>query len=276
MKIKSIFIIGFLIFILALSVLFNNNTFEGYENKKYNVAICYWGLTSSTKLVYDSHEKKLFDILKNNNIDYDVYLHTWKVDKQIRWSDESSSVVEVNTSIDYDEYKLLNPYKYKIDNQDEFLDSITFSDYFDKELYDKYGDSEHEWKPELIRNHLCALESQKRVTQMCIDENKNYDFVIYVRPDVELHDNIPVDIFDNLKNEEIAIPNNGHWDGYNDKFAITPFNDCAKYGKRIDEIVEYRKTQGRIVSEVYTKYTINKYFNNVHYVDFNFSVIKPK
>ena len=111
---------------------------------------------------------------------------------------------------------------------------------------------------------------------MCIDENKSYDFVIYVRPDAELHDNIPVDIFDNLKNEEIAIANNGHWDGYNDKFAITTFNDCAKYGKRIDEIIKYRKTQGRIVSEVYTKYTIDKHFNKVHYIDFNFTVVKPK
>lgn len=279
-----IIIVFLLLIVLSAAIgTISRNRHETYQNSssttdKPRVAICYWGLKSSTRLVYETHQQKLFDVLMRAGIDYDVFMHTWKVDKETRWSDETQSLVEVSRHADKytEDYKLLTPYKYQIDNQDEFLQSLNFADYFNQELYDKYGDSQHEWKPELIRNHLCALESQKRVTQMCIDDGREYDFVIFVRPDAEIKDDFPLWIFNDMKEEEIAIPNHGHWEGFNDKFAVVPYIDCWKYGKRIDEIVEFRRTQGRIVSEKYTQYIIKKYFTHVHYLDFAFDIRKNK
>ena len=49
------------------------------------VAICYWGMTRSTKLVHHAHKNQIFNIFKNNKIDYDVYIHTWKTDKNMIW-----------------------------------------------------------------------------------------------------------------------------------------------------------------------------------------------
>ena len=54
-----------------------------------SVAICYFGMTRSTRFVYESHKKHVFDILRNNNIDYKVYMHTWQTDSNIIWENTS-------------------------------------------------------------------------------------------------------------------------------------------------------------------------------------------
>ena len=126
------------------------------------------------RFVYKSHHKNVFDIFKKNNIDLDIYMHTWRTDKNLIWWNA------INIPNDYDEYKLLNPTVYRIDEQDDFLKNIDIKNYFNIELFNKYGgDSHHEWYPQLIINHLCALESQKRVTEMCLNSNKKYDYIIY-------------------------------------------------------------------------------------------------
>ena len=234
------------------------------------IAISYFGMTRSIRFVYKSHHKNFFDILKNNNIEFDIYMHTWRTDKNVIWWNE------LNIPNDYEEYKLLNVTVYQLDEQEDFLKGINIKDYFNKELFEKYGgDTHHEWWPQLIRNHLCALESQKRVTEMCINSNKKYDYIIYIRPDVEIYNEFPVDCLQNIKEDEIAIPDNEHHEGYNDRFAIIPFNRCEKYGKRIDEIVDFRNSNGRIVSEKYTKYIIDKYYKNTHFIKFDFKIIRP-
>ena len=86
-----------------------------------NIAICYFGMTRSTRYIYNSHNVYLYDILKQNNCSYDIYMHTWKTDKNIIWEHDC------NIPVDYEEYKLLNPTYYSIDNQTEFLNSIDFS-----------------------------------------------------------------------------------------------------------------------------------------------------
>lgn len=234
------------------------------------IAICYWGMTRSTKLVYKSHIDKLFNILKNNNIDYNIFMHTWKTsnDKYVIWENT------VDVPVDYEEYKYLNPNFYKIDNQDDFTKTLNFKDYFNEELYRRYGgDSHHEWRPQLILNHLCALESQKRVYNMVLDNSDNYDFIIFIRPDVEVLNDFDVNW---LKLDfDITIPNYDHYDGLNDRFAILPFNKSSKYAERINEIVEFRKNS-RIVSEIYVKFIIQKYYSKVNFINFFMQIIRPK
>lgn len=235
-----------------------------------NVAVCYFGMTRSLKKVYRSHMEKLFDVLKRNDIFYQTFIHSWKTDKNMIWGKESK------VPIDYEEYKLLHPNFYQLDNQDDFLKSIEFSNYFDENLYKKYGgDTQHEWRPELIRNHLCALESQKRVTDMVISNNENhFDFLIYIRPDVEIDTEFKITYF-NIGKNEISIPDNDHYEGFNDRFAIVPFENCSFYGKRIDEIIDFRKERGRIVSEKYVKFILLKYYSKIHFIDFHFRIVRP-
>ena len=234
------------------------------------IAVCYWGMTRSTKFVYNSHINNLFNVFENNNIDFDIFMHTWETESD----SQSIGYSCYNISVDYEEYKLLNPTFYKIDNQPDFLNTITFENYFDKQMYDRYGDSpQYEWMPQLIRNHLCALESQKRVYNMVIESDNCYDYIMYVRPDVEI-----LNLFDvNCLNSDfdIILPNYDHHEGLNDRFAIIPFDKALKYSTRIDEIIEFRKKCGRIVSEKYVKYIIDNYYPNLQFIDFVMKIIRP-
>lgn len=235
------------------------------------IAICYWGMTRSTRFVYESHIKNIYNVLNRNNIDYEIFMHTWKTlnNKNIIWENE------IDIDVDYDEYKLLNPNHYNIEDQSIFLEKLNFCDYFDEKLYEIYGgDTDHEWRPQLIKNHLCALESQKRVYNMVKNTvNKQFDYIIFIRPDVNIWNELSLDFLN--YDFDIIIPNYNHYDGFNDIFAIIPFNKSEHYSCRIDEIIEFRKNNGRIVSEKYLKFIINKYYNKVIYIDFMMTVVRP-
>lgn len=232
-----------------------------------NIAICYWGMTRSVKQTYKSHIQFLYNVLdNNNNITYKKFMHTWKTDTNMIWEKNSS------VAIDYDEYKLLNLDYYTIDCQDDFLQTIHVSDYFNRGDVD---DTVPQWNnPPLLRNHLCALESQKRVTNMVQSSGFKFDYIIYIRPDVELITPFLIQYL-NINNNEIAIPNEHHYSGYNDRFAIVPYTNCSVYGKRIDEIIKFKKENGRIVSEKYAKFILLKYFSKIHFIDFKMEIIRP-
>jgi hypothetical protein len=241
------------------------------------VAICYWGMTRSVRIIHDAHKNQIFDIFKNNQVEYDVYMHTWKTAQNFIWGVDWNSTRNIPN--DYNEYRLLNPSYYEIDEQDEFLNTVNFSNYFKQELYDTYGDHpDYEWRPELIRNMICALESQKRVTQMCIDSQKKYDFVLYIRPDVDIYTPFLLEWFDLVKTGEIALTNESyrHFEGYNDKFALMRFDDCLLYSNRLEWLKSYRDTKGRIVAEKYLKYIVEKNFSNVHFVNMTVRLIRPQ
>jgi hypothetical protein len=239
------------------------------------VAVCYFGLTRSTKAVYKSHTKFIHDILKENNINFDIFIHTWKTksSKQRVWDRTQSSL------INYEEYKLLNPNYYKIDPQEDFLNSIDMSKFFYKHIHENIGQNgKGEWIPELVQNHLCALESQKRVFSMVCDTSEKYDMVIMVRPDALIEN--PLDILQITSFFEeypsgISVPLFGKHEGYNDQFAIMKFENAHIYCNRVDEIADFRKNHGRIVSEKYVKYICDNYFEKINFIHFNFKLVRP-
>jgi len=177
-----------------------------------SIAICYWGMTRSTKHVYKSHHTNLFGILKKHGYTTDVYIHSWKTDKNTIWQNTSS------IPIDYEEYKLLEPTEYSLDDQKLFLDSINFSDYFYEYVYKAFrGDHiEGEWIPDLIRNHLCALESQKRVFTMVMNSKIEYDFVVFIRPDVLITSIFDIHWLSYFQNDDtnIIILDYDHYEGF--------------------------------------------------------------
>ena len=108
---------------------------------------------------------------------------------------------------------------------------------------------------------------------MVIESNNLYDFILYIRPDVSIINKFNI----NWLNEsfDIMIPNKDHNEGLNDRFAIIPFNKSSKYSTRIDEIIDFRKNNGRIVSEKYVKYIIDKYYFNCKLIPFIMRIIRP-
>ena len=81
------------------------------------------------KIYNDSIKKNIFEVLDKNNIEYDIYLHTYNLKKI---TNKRSN--EINCDLDYTEYKLLYPFKYKIDDQNIFDKNININNYL------KHGD----------------------------------------------------------------------------------------------------------------------------------------
>lgn len=236
------------------------------------VAICYWGLTRSLTRVYKSHEENILQPLKALGYEYDIYLHSWTTANPMIDSKGTTEPVAINP----EEYKVLNPYQHRYDDQDQFEESLHMAEYFNQELWDSRGDCpEGEWRPQLIKNHLFALESMKRVTRMCLESGVEYSHVFLVRPDVLIYNKFPVNLLSSITEDCVGIPNFDHHEGYNDRFAVMTYSKCTAYGCRIDGIKDFRKTNGRIVSEKYLNYVINRNFKEVKMLDFKFDIIRP-
>ncbi len=281
---RNIWLIIIIILLLLIFIYFQHYKYR--ENFKTNIldikgiskkkcAICYFGMTRSTRYVYKSHYDYIFNVLEKYNISFDIYLHTWKTKNQLQRIWEK----EIPIRIVDDEYKLLKPNKYKIDFQETYLDRIDFNKYFYKDVYDTIGHNiKGEWLPRLVKNHICALESQKRVLQLVTSSNTRYDYIMFVRPDVLIETKIPIKTvvskLDTVPNA-IIIPNFAHNEGYNDRFAIMNYKYANLYANRGDNIISYRKKHGRIVSEKYTKFICDQYFKPF-FIKFNFNIIRPK
>jgi hypothetical protein len=227
------------------------------------IALCYWGLPRSTRTVVKSHQTHIFDELIKHGIEFDVYTHTWNETKNRVWE----SILE--TPIYPNDIQLLNPIKYQIDDQNEFKRSLNMSDYY------YVQDIENEWRLPLLENHLCALESMKRVTSLMLLSGIKYDYVIFIRPDANITTSLPIqEILDYMRTPNtIILPNFDHFEGYNDRFAFMRYENTTLYSHRIDGLKEYRKHNGRIVSEKYCKYVIDKCYDNVRFVDFKFELV---
>ena len=223
-------------------------------------------MTRSTRHIYQSHRENLIQPLVAAGISYDIYMHTWATDTNRIWDTDSP------IPCDYREYRFLEPSLYRSDYQSLFLQNIDMSQYFDKELWERKGDCpDGEWWPQLIQNHLCALESMKRVTQMV---HGRYDYILYIRPDAEIYTPFPTNIFTELSGNDIAIPTYDSNEGYNDKFAVMRYDHCQPYAFRIDGLSDFRRHRGRIVSEKYTKYVVDQHYH-LKPIEFRFALCRP-
>ena len=241
---------------------------------EYDFAIVYWGLTRSTKQVYTSHYQHIFKVLEKKGSTFKKFMHTWQIEgnKQKVWGEVSKK------EIDYEEYKLLKIDNYCIDSQDTFLNSLNMDDFFNEELYISKGVCEQgEWHPYLIQNHLCALESLKRSLALVEDDisrGNRFKFIMFVRPDARFRNSLPLDKILPFPTK-VHIADFDHVDGFNDRFVVTNVENASIYGKRINEIAEYRKNVGSISSERYLKYILNKYKVDINLIPLKFDLVRP-
>ncbi len=110
---------------------------------------------------------------------------------------------------------------------------------------------------------------------MVIDTCNHYDAVMFIRPDVSLVNEFDVTSILNLDEKDIVLVNYEHGEGFNDRFCIGHPKTIGKYANRIDEIEEFRKIKGRIVSEKYVKFIVEKYNYNPKFINFRFMIVRP-
>lgn len=238
----------------------------------FDFAVVYFGLTRSLKKTADSHIKHIFDVLDHRKLTYKKFIHTWKMKDDIQnvWD------IIIPQKIDYSEYKLLNPDHYKLDDEDEFLETVNMDHYIYNDESEA-NNSFREWNPKLVSNYICMLESQKRGFGMVKESVANGDtfkFIMFIRPDITIYNDLPLDTFMEI-DYVISMPNIGHWTGYNDQIAIMNYENGHIYGKRIDELAEYRRDVGKIIAEQYCKYIIIKYNLEINMIYINYSITRP-
>ena len=234
------------------------------------IAICYHGLLRGIKNTIESHSRNIYDVLDENNINYDIFLHTWIIDDETLYDTKYKHAI----ASDINNLKLLNCKKTQVDNQADFLKNLDFSQYFYEQEWTgtppRTNNQKGEWIPQLLKNHLCALESLKRVYKLIQDSEINYDYILCIRPDGLLTNKIDINFFKDLSENEIAVPNNQRYNGYCDQLAIGKVEYMKYYMMRIDEAPEFRKTKHRIDAESYCRYIIDKYAK-VKFIHYNYS-----
>jgi hypothetical protein len=231
-------------------------------NKK-KIAICFWGLARNLSRTIDSI-KKVINLLLNK-YDIDIYFHTYAIYREYN----NIRANEMNININNNEYKLLDFNSDKNKNIKSFL----FQEDMDKidinlELY-KSKEDPYNNNYETIKNLIYGMYSLKKVTKMMlINQLKiNYDYVIYMRPDVNFERTIPLDLFQLINDNTVIIPKFHSWyyknfkhyqgEGTNDRFIICNPITSIIYGLRYDYMLEYSKINP-LHSETYLKYILDK------------------
>ncbi len=232
---------------------------------EYDIALCYFGLPRSVTHVAKTHEEFIYNVLDGNNLTYKKFMHTWKTgdDTQRVWRHKTRE------KINYDEYKLLAPDVYAIESQDEFMTTVDMGDYY----YDT--ERKREWDRTLLKNHICALGSEKRVFEMMKESGDTFKYVIALRPDANFLKPLPVDKIFPIKHNEFVISDHRHYEGFNDRFMISNYSDAHIYLSRLDGMKEYRSEHGRITAEKYLKGTFKRHECLIKKVEFPFNLIRP-
>jgi hypothetical protein len=231
----------------------------------YDIAICYFGLPRSVKHVHQTHKEHLFSVLDAGEYTYKKFMHSWTTadGKQRVWR------YNAREKIDSDEYKLLEPDVYAVESQDEFMNGISMSDYY----YE--AEKKREWDRVLLKNHVCALGSERRVLQMVRASGDTFKYIMVVRPDAQFIVPIPLPKVFPIRSLEFVISDHRHYEGFNDRFMVSNAVDAHIYMNRLDEMKESRATCGRITAEKYLKDTFKRHGCTVKKIPFPFNLVRP-
>ena len=196
------------------------------------IALGFWGLTRSLKYTHESIQTNILDVLKNNNIDYTIFMHTYCVDKLY----SNPRAGEKNIKLDNNEYKLLNADIIQIDNQDEIKKVLNL---------EKYRTQRDPWNTsyKTVDNFILATYSKDCLCNMIRDTKIEYDYIIFLRPDVKFINKIKIEWLKIVSDNVICIPNFHLFaaNRFNDRFAITNMNNYLLYGSLFNKLHNYSK-----------------------------------
>jgi len=216
---------------IKINLKFIINKLHKLTNKK-KVAIGFYGITRSLKYTIDSIKTNFFDIFHQNNINYDIFMHTYFLNN---YSNSRANEKKTN-NLDNNEYKLLNPKYFHQDNQDEIKNKLNLS------LYRTHKDP---WNTnyESVNYFILGLYSKYILTEMIEKTNIDYDYILFIRPDCLYLDKFDINFFNLINNNTILIPNFHLYGKYkiNDRFAITNNYTYKIYGKMFTELLKLSK-----------------------------------
>jgi hypothetical protein len=230
------------------------------------VAVCFWGLCRSTEYTIQSIEKFIYDILKSVGIEYDVYVHSFVLYRPYSNRRAGEEVVHLKNTT----WKLLNPTSSIIEDQDIVDKSLNMR------LYRSQGNP---WESDTgndfttLDNHIRALYSLKRVTELWSASGKEYDAVMYCRPDVRYINPIDPAWLSLVPNGCILMPDFHLTEGCNDRFAIGKPDVMKVYGNRFNDALAFSKKH-QLHSEKFLSFILSASYISVQYIPIRFRRIR--
>jgi len=227
------------------------------------VALCFWGLTRSLKYTLHSIKKYILQVFHKHNIEYKIFLHTYYFDTQYI----NPHACEYNIDLDFEEYKLLKPDFFEIDNQDEIKKNINVL---------KYRTQNDPWNSGYVcvDNFLCAMYSKKQLGIMVDNCDEKFDNIIYLRPDVKYHTYFDIKYLSMVNKYTICTPNFHLFPKLNDRFCILNNDNLQKYYSLFDKMYEYSLSYPLHSERFQYHIFLNHYKWTIKYIPFLFNRVR--
>ena len=164
------------------------------------VAVCFSGMPRSFKTVYESHKKFIFDVLSEQGIEYDIFIHTWnnKV-KYPKYLSDEGTVEEL--------IELYKPTSYNVETYDdkkinELLNDSKVNEYHDYIDHNNDLNNISDWIGGglLTNNTISLFYGLNESNNLRIDSGLKHDIIIKTRFDNIMFDKLNIATLSNEKN----------------------------------------------------------------------------
>ena len=227
------------------------------------VALCFWGLTRSLKYTIYSIKKYILQVLSGNDIEYKIFLHTYYFDSIYN----NPHASEYNIELDFEEHNLLNPDFLEIDNQDEIKNKINVM---------KYRSQPDPWDSnyQCVDNFLCAMYSKKQLGKMVENSGIEFDYVVYLRPDVRYLTYFDIQYFSLTTQYNASTPNFHLFPNLNDRFCILKRCNLKQYYLLFDKMYEYSLHYPLHSERFQYNIMVKVYKWSIRYISFMFNRVR--
>ena len=240
----------------------NNGTKK--NNTTIKVALSFFGITRSLKYTLDSINKQILNTFKDENILFDIFLHTYTFKND--YVNIRTGEKKMKKNIDNEEYKLLNPDYKQIDIQEDIIEKLNLKE---------YRSHPDPWKTNYnsVDNYILGCYSKKQLVKLIEKSNNHYDYVIFLRPDCLYNIKFNTNFFRKVNDKTICTPDFHLWGKYkiNDRFSICNMNNYKIYGNIFDSLLELSKIM-ELHSETILGYILKN--NNIKVEKIKFSFIR--
>ncbi len=203
------------------------------------IALCFWGLCRSTQFTVKSIETQILSVFTSKGYTIHTYVHTYSLYRPYT----NPRAGEYNLQLRNTNWKLLNPNSVQVDDQDDIDRQLKVSQYRSKGNPWASERTQDQLPWHTLDNHIRALWSLNQVTTLWERSNEEYDWILYLRPDVRFLTPFDIRWFERVGSAKLGCPDFQTISGCNDRFALCKPAVARIYGHRYHLALNYSRTK---------------------------------